>query len=600
MIADLLSNLRRFPGILGWTLRKTWQLQPFILSGILISSLMLSLTPAALAWIARNLINETVTVLDIGTPTPIFVKLILAAVGFSLFQEIARNVGDYLKTRQTDEILRDLTIEMLDHSSKLDYAFFEDPEMQNVIERAQSSTVRHFTGLLDKTLTFATITIEIISLVAVLFILSPLAVVSLLGLGIPYGLYQLLFARRVYNKEFGRTTKRRWSRYHISLLTNYKTLAEIKLLNLARELLRRYKLLQDEFVEEDRKLYSEYYLISVLFGVIFTGVYYFLFFNIARTASSSGITIGDITLFTGVALKLRSNMERIGVTVKGLTEELLYIGDLRYFLSISPSESSREQVASFTPKGEIVFENVSFQYPGSKNFALRQINLHILPGETVAFVGKNGSGKSTLVNLLAKLYHPNKGRILVDGTDIELIDTEHLHRQIAYVRQDFNRYEASVFDNIRYGDADVIENILDIQDVSRYTGVEEIVDRLPEAYDTLIGRRFGTHDLSGGMWQKLAVTRMLARTKAQILILDEPTSTLDVHAEWKIFQQFKEMAKGRTTIIISHRFTTVSMADRIILINDGQIVETGTHNNLLQQGGQYASMYHLYNQRLNI
>jgi ATP-binding cassette subfamily B protein len=243
-------------------------------------------------------------------------------------------------------------------------------------------------------------------------------------------------------------------------------------------------------------------------------------------------------------------------------------------------------------------ENVEFAYPGSSRLVLRGVSLEIEPGEIVALVGENGSGKTTLVKLIARLYHADRGRITLDGRDIETLEMESLHRRIAFVFQSFGRYEATARDNIAYGDW---EKCLDdpdrVEEIARVAGVHEMLLSMPEGYDTMLGRTFGTFDLSGGQWQKLAMARAFAR-QAALLILDEASASLDARAEYELFVRARELARGRTTILISHRFSTVSMADRILVMDQGRIVESGSHRELLRRGGHYAKLYGLHQQQM--
>ena len=249
---------------------------------------------------------------------------------------------------------------------------------------------------------------------------------------------------------------------------------------------------------------------------------------------------------------------------------------------------------SRSARAEIRFKNVSFTYPGSAEPALRDISLHIRPGETIALVGENGAGKTTLVKLLARLYDPDSGGIEFNGADLRTLSLTELHKQIGFVFQDFSRYEATAADNIAYGDWRLMTGEREkVEEIARQAGVDTMVRSMPAGYETRLGRLFGEHDLSGGQWQKLAIARAFARD-ASVLILDEPTASLSVHAEYDLFYSFHELSRGRTTILVSHRFSTLSIADRILVMEKGRIIENGSHQELMGRAGPYANLYRLH------
>ncbi|MEE8574683.1 MAG: ATP-binding cassette domain-containing protein, partial [Thermodesulfobacteriota bacterium] len=269
----------------------------------------------------------------------------------------------------------------------------------------------------------------------------------------------------------------------------------------------------------------------------------------------------------------------------------LYISNLREYLSIKPQIRSKKSQSLAESKGEIEFRDVSFTYPGSESPVLSGLTFRIAQGDTVALVGESGAGKTTLAKLIVRFYDPDAGSILFDGVDLRELSVESLHRQMALVPQQFGRYEATVSENIAYGDLERLKDDREqIERIARYAGVDKIIEKMPQGYDTLLGRRFGSYDLSGGQWQQIALARAFAR-EATLLILDEPTSNLDAKAEYELFDRYRQLAKAKTTILISHRFSTVSMADRIIVLDKGKIVESGTHSELISLGGQYATLY---------
>ena len=332
--------------------------------------------------------------------------------------------------------------------------------------------------------------------------------------------------------------------------------------------------------------------------MVSTGAFYALLVEVAFRALDGAATLGDVAVFFGASARLRGGLQSGVDSLTGLLQGSLHISALmEFFENKSPARVSGEPVTSECA-GAIKVQNVDFTYAGSSEPVLRDLSLEIRAGETVALVGENGCGKTTLVKLIARLYRPARGRITLDGRDIGKLEMHSLHRQIAFVFQSFSLYEATAADNIAYGDW---ENCLDnrerIEGIARAAGVHDMLMAMPEGYDTMLGRSFGTFDLSRGQWQKLAVARAFAR-RSSLLILDEATASLDARAEFELFVRARELAQGRTTILISHRFSTVSMADRILVMDRGRIIENGSHRELLRRAGHYAELYGLHQRQM--
>jgi ATP-binding cassette subfamily B protein len=316
-------------------------------------------------------------------------------------------------------------------------------------------------------------------------------------------------------------------------------------------------------------------------------------------AFRGGATVGDIAIFGPVTSRLRLTLEMCIASLAQALEQMLYIANLINFLAVAPCSGPMAGIVPRTGRGEIELDNVTFTYPGAADPTLQQISLHVRPGEIIGIVGETGAGKTTLVKLLCRLYDLDMGCVRFDGIDVRDLSLDYLHSQIGFLMQGFGRYETTAAENIAYGDWQrLLEDREAVERIAQSANVDDLVQSLPQGYDTMLGRMFGTVDLSGGQWQRLALARAFARD-ASLMILDEPTSNLDARAEYRLFRQFRELANGRTTILISHRFSTLRMADRIVVLESGRLVECGTHQELLDRRGTYAGLYDLHRSQID-
>ena len=591
---DLLKNV-------GWAFKLTWQTDARHFSGVILADLFRSLLPAALALAGRGLINEVVASIDqaqVNSQT-LYFWLGLGLI-FTIATLVAQAVSDYFGKRLQDELNLRITTDILAHTAGLDFAYFEDPRFHDILFRAQQNPAQTFGNFVTTSLNIITQIVQVSSMVLILVAIDPLVTLLLIPLIFPYMIFHWRLAQRRFDDRNARATKRRWTSYFTGLVTNENSVAETKLLDLAPLLIQRFRSHMMDFRDRDRQLYKTDFWGQVVFAVISITVIYFAISRVVIQTIQGQLTVGDVTVYIAATSRLRATIESVIRGISNLRERSLDIANLVALFELEPIKSQNGTRIPLNRRGEIEFKQVGFIYPGTTKAVLSDISFHIEPGETVALVGENGAGKTTLVKLIARLYDPNEGVIVYDDVPLPDLSLEYLRRQISFVFQGFSRYEATVRENIAYGDwRELLGKDERVEELGRMAGVQKMVEAMPHGYDTQLGRLFGEFTLSGGQWQKIAISRAFARDSA-LLILDEPTANLDARAEYDLFSRFKSLAAGRTTILISHRFSTVSMADRIMVMDEGRIIEKGTHDELLSHGGQYAALYNLHQRQMNI
>jgi ATP-binding cassette subfamily B protein len=582
-----------------WSLKMVWSNHPVLIFWFAFVVLSSGLFPAGMALIMRGLINAVVeaTRQQSDQLTPLLPWLFLG-LGLAVIMAVAELLQRFLAGRLADEVDISITSKTLNQAAQLDVAFFEDPRNQDIIHRARQDSSHHLSRFLVTTLGLVSNVIQIVSLVLILTLVEPLALVVLFPLAIPHFLFQWFTSMRYYQVAYKLATKRRWSQYFSSLITSRESLPEVKILGLAPLILDKFRSLMIEFRDQNRERYLYRFVGSSVFAVITTIAVYGLFAHVIYKVLKEGLTVGDVAIFAAAALRLRGALGSTVNSSASAFEQTLYIVNLREFLNIKPRSLNASGRTPLSLKGRIEFRNVSFSYPGTSTATLSNITFAIEPGETIALVGKNGAGKTTLVKLLARFYDPGEGEILFDEIDTREWSLEYLHQKITFVFQNFLRYEATAHENIAYGDwKRLLHDRKETERVANEAGVSKLIQKMPQGYDTLLGKRFGKHDLSGGQWQYLAIARALARD-AKLVILDEPTSNLDAEAEYELFSRFCELAREKTTVLISHRFSTVSMADRILVLDEGRLMETGTHKDLIEKNGHYAKLYEFHRRQM--
>jgi ATP-binding cassette subfamily B protein len=598
-------------GYLRALLRLVWETHRGFTATMIALRLARAFVPVASLWAAKLIIDQVV--LLARTPgaslTPLW-RVVALELAIVVVGEILARASSLVESLLGDLFSNHISVRLMRHAATLDLEQFEDPQFYDHLERARRQTTGRI-GLIAMLLTMAQDVLTLLSLGTALVVHNPWLLVLLAAAIVPSFLGETHFASLSYSLLFRWTPERRELDYLRYVGASDKTAKEVQMFGLAGWLSDRYAALSQRYYDENRRLSVRKGVVSALLSIFGTLGYYGAYATILLRAVAGAITLGTLTFLAAAFGRSRDLIQRLLLSASDIYEQSLYLRDLFLFFEMTPTIHSRpgaRPVADRIRQG-FVFEDVGFRYPGSDRWAIRGVHLTIAPGERIALVGENGAGKTTITKLLARLYDPSEGRILLDGVDLRDYDLASVRQAIGVIFQDFVRYDMRFDENVGVGQIHEVTAYLDaardataevpgvppeaLVDASERSLASSLLPRFADGYRQMLGRRFDDGvDLSGGEWQKIALARAYMRS-AQLLILDEPTAALDARAEYEVFVRFNQLMAGRMAVVISHRFSTVRMADRIVVLGGGAVVEEGTHEELVERGGLYAELFEM-------
>ncbi len=574
-----------------------WRTSPRLALASLALRVVRAALPLAILWVGKLILDQVVGLAKIGVtnadPAPVL-RLLAIEFGLALLSDGLGRLTALIDSLLGDRFTNETSVRLMEHAAELDLDQFEDASFYDKLERARRQTQSR-TVLLSQLLGQVQDLITMGFLGAGLVAFNPWLLGLVVLAVIPAFLGESHFNERSYSLNHSWTPERRELDYLRFVGASDETAKEVKIFGLSGFLIERFRTLSQQFFEQNRALVKRRAAWGTVLAALGSAGYYAAYAWILVQAARGAISIGSLAFLSGSFSRLRGLLEAVLGRFGAVADGALYLQDFFEFFAIQP-RIRRPAAAVLFPhpiRRGFTFENVSFRYPNAGKWAIENLSFELQAGEKLALVGENGAGKTTLVKLLARLYDPTKGRILLDGVDLRDYDPADLRREIGVIFQDFVRFQMTAGTNLAVGRIDARHDQVRIEGAAARSLADSVVAKLPNGYEQVIGRRFkGGVDLSGGEWQKIALGRAYMRD-AQLLILDEPTAALDARAEFEVFQRFHELTRGKMAVLISHRFSTVRMADRILVVENGRFVEIGSHEELLARGGRYAELFQL-------
>ncbi len=592
------SFLTRFLGVFVYSRRAlelVWTTDRRLTLALAALTLIAGVLPAVIAYIGQLIVDGVVAAMAAEVPDTAGVMWLIVLEALVVVVVAASQRGISVSQSLLRALLgQRVNVMILEKALTLQLAHFEDSEFYDKLTQARREASSRPLSLVNRTFGLVQNGISLVSYAVLLFAFSPWAVVILICAGLPSFFAEAKFSNDAFRLFRWRSPDTRMQIYLETVIAREDGVKEVKLFGLGPRLLQRYRDIFKKLFVEDKKLTIRRDTWGFFLGVLSSAAFYAAYAWVVITTINGGITLGAMTMYLVLFRQGQAAVAASLTAISGMYEDNLYLSNLYEYLEQEVPVRSGKALQGPEPQRGLEFDQVSFRYPGADDNALTDVSFRVAPGESLALVGENGSGKTTLIKLLTRLYTPTGGRISLDGLDLQEWDVEALRQRIGVIFQDFGRYQFSVGENIGAGDVRYIDDLERWKTAADTGMAAPFIETMPDGYDTQLGRWFkGGRELSGGQWQKIALSRAFMRSDADILVLDEPTAAMDAASEAAIFDHFQSQSDTKMTILISHRFSTVRAADRIIVIQDGKILEQGNHESLLAEDGQYASLFRL-------
>jgi ATP-binding cassette, subfamily B, bacterial len=596
------SQLRRFGGTFRYSRRAielVWQTSQALTIGLAMLTLIAGVLPAFAAYLGQLIVDAVIVAIGIYKDSsqieirPVIQLVILEGIIIIVLAAIQRGISA-IQSLLRAQLGHRVNVLILEKALQLQMSHFEDSEFYDKLTRARREASSRPLSLVNRTFGLIQNAISLVSYATLLVQFSPWVLIILVVGALPVFFAETKFSGDAFRLFRRRSPETRMQSYLEMVLAREDSAKEVKLFQLGPLLLQRYQDIYSKIYKADRNLSLRRDFWGFVLGLIGTMAFYGAYGWIVLATITTRITLGQMTMYLVVFKQGQSAVSSSLSAISGMYEDNLYLSNLYEYLEQETTHQEGTAINGPKPGDGIIFEDVSFSYPGANHTALEQVNLHLRPGTSLALVGENGSGKTTLIKLLTRLYTPTHGRIILDGLDIQEWNAEKLRQRVGVIFQDFVRYQMLVGENVGAGDVNYFSDEERWREASDNGMARDFIEQLPQEYHTQLGRWFkGGQELSSGQWQKIALSRAFMRDQADILVLDEPTASMDAQAEATIFEHFSQHAAKKIAILISHRFSTVRMADQIAVMDRGKIIEQGSHQQLLERNGQYAHLFKL-------